>query len=79
MIINHAHTTYTKQLTNNTKQTDKTKRNRKKETNTKQREREREREGERERGRETGTAFVVIYVNDSVTFISQLVHTKKKP
>ena len=26
----HAHTTYTKQLTNNTKQTDKTKRNRKK-------------------------------------------------
>ena len=47
----HVHTTYIKQLSNNTKQTDKTKRNRKKETNTKQRERERERgrEGERQR------------------------------
>ena len=36
----HAHTTYTKQLTNNTKQTDKTKRNRKKETNTYKKEEE---------------------------------------
>ena len=37
----HAHTTYTKQLTNNTKQRDKTKRNRKRNRHEQKRERER--------------------------------------
>ena len=59
----HAHTTYTKQLTNNTKQTDRTKRSRKKkQTRTKIKEnnnnRDRDREREKKKKKTKTTVFV---------------------
>ena len=49
----HAHTTYTKQLTNNTKQTDKTKRNNKQNKTKRERDTQRETETERDRERQS--------------------------